>query len=85
VVLPPSPLYCAQTTVALAFTLSAGATLTTEQLVARLVAGIGDTTLSPTVTRTSGTYMYNVIELRLGFSNTTRNLEGILSHSNRKG
>jgi hypothetical protein len=52
-----------QTTVALAFTISAGATLTTEQLVARLVAGIGDTTLSPTVTRTSGTYMYNANEL----------------------
>jgi hypothetical protein len=26
----------------------------------------------------------NVSELRLGFSNTTRNPEGILSHNNRK-
>jgi hypothetical protein len=26
----------------------------------------------------------NVNELRLGFSNTTRNPEGILSHNNRK-
>ncbi len=27
----------------------------------------------------------HVNELRLGFSNTTRNPEGILSHNNRKG
>jgi hypothetical protein len=30
-----------------------------------------------------GAYV-NVNELRLGFSNTTRNPEGILSHNNRK-
>ena len=31
-----------------------------------------------------GSEYVNVNELRLGFSNTTRNPEGILSHSNRK-
>jgi hypothetical protein len=31
-----------------------------------------------------GAVNVNVNELRLGFSNTTRNPEGILSHNNRK-
>jgi hypothetical protein len=31
-----------------------------------------------------GVVNVNVNELRLGFSNTTRNPEGILSHNNRK-
>jgi hypothetical protein len=46
--------------------------------------GAAAVTRSPIV-RTSGFLVnVNVNELRLGFSNATRNLEGILSHNNRK-
>ncbi len=43
-------------------------------------------TVQHTVDLVSGCEVHvNVNELRLGFSNTTRNPEGILSHNNRKG